>query len=229
MFVLIYVNDLPNGLKSECKLFADDASLFSVAHDLNISASDINNDLKLISEWAFKWKMSFNPDSTKQAQDIIFSRKKVKSSHPSVYFNNIPVNSTSEHKHLGMLLDDKLSYEHHLKFVLNKIKKTIGLLPEFQQILPRQSLITIYKSFIRPHLDYGDIVYDRAFNESFHKNLESIQYNSAIAITGAIRGASSEKLFQELGLESVKSRRWLRKLCLFYKIFHEKSPCIFFC
>ena len=122
----------------------------------------------------------------------------MKSSHPSV------------HKHLGMLLDDKLSYEHHLKFVLNKIKKTIGLLRKFQQILPRQSLIAIYKSFIRPHLDYGDIVYDRAFNESFHKSLESIQSNAAIAITGAIRGTSSEKLFQELGLESLKSRRWLR-------------------
>ena len=152
----------------------------------------------------------------------------MKSSHPSVYFNNIPVNSTSVHKHLGMLLYDKLSYEHHLKFVLNKIKKTIGLIRKFHQILPRQSLITIYKLFIRPHLDYGDIVYDRAFNESFHKNLESIQYNTAIVITGAIRGTSSEKLFQELGLESLKSRRWLRKLCLFYKIFHEKSPLYLF-
>ena len=119
-----------------------------------------------------------------------------------------------------MLLDEKLSYEHHLKFVFHQIKKAIGLLRKFQQILPRQSLITIYKSFIRPHLDYGDIVYDRAFNESFHKNLETIQYNAAIAI----RGTSSEKLFQELALESLKSRRWLRKLCLFYKIFHEKSP-----
>ena len=130
----------------------------------------------------------------------------MKSFHPSVYFNNIPVSSTSVHKRLGMLLDDKIGYEHHLKFVLNKVKKTIGLLHKFQQILPRQSLITIYKSFIRPHLDYGDIVYDRAFNESFHKYLESIQYNAAIAITGAIRGTSSEKLFQELGLESLKSR-----------------------
>ena len=73
-------------------------------------------------------------------------------------------------------------------------------------------MITIYKSFIRPHLDYGDIVYDRAFNESFHKNLVSIQYIAAIVITGAIRGTSSEKLFQGLGLESLKSRRWLSKL-----------------
>ena len=84
----------------------------------------------------------------------------MKSSHPSVYFNNITVSLTSVHKHLGIVLDDKLSYEHRLKSVLNNVKKTIGLLPKFQQILPIQSLITIYKSFIRSHLDYGDIVYD---------------------------------------------------------------------
>ena len=81
-----------------------------------------------------------------------------------------------------MLLDDNLSYGHHFKFVTNKVKKTIGLLRKFQQILPRESLITIYKSFIRPHLDYGDIVYDRAVIKPFHKNLEFIQYNAAIAI-----------------------------------------------
>ena len=127
-----------------------------------------------------------------------------------------------------MLLDDKLSYEDHLKFALNKVEKAIGLPCKFQQIFLRLSLITIYKSFIWPHLDYGDIVYDWAFNESFHKNLESVQYNTAIAITGAIRGTSSEKLFQELGLESLKSRRWLRKLCLFYKNFHKKSPLYLF-
>ena len=76
LLFFIYVNDLPNSLKSERKLFADDTSLFSVAHDLNTSASDISNDSKLISDWVFQWKMSFNPDPSKQAQEIIFSRKK---------------------------------------------------------------------------------------------------------------------------------------------------------
>ena len=66
------------------------------------------------------------------------------------------------------------------------------------------------------------------FIESFHKYLESIQYNAAIAIAGAIRGTSSEKLFQELGLECLKLKRWLRKLCLFSKISHKKSPTYLF-
>ena len=124
------------------------------------------------------------------------------------------------------MFDSNLSYEHHIKSILNKVNKTIGLLRKFQLILPRHSLITIYKAFTRPHLDYGDVIY--AFNESFHQHLESIQYNAAIAITGTIRGTSSGKLFQEIGLETLKWRRLFRKLYLFYKILHSKSPSYLF-
>ena len=59
---------------------------------------------------------------------------------------------------------------------------------------------------------------------SFHHKLESIQYNACLAITGAIRGTSKEKLYQELGLESLQLRRWYRKLEKFYKIYKNKSP-----
>ena len=93
-----------------------------------------------------------------------------------------------------------------------------------QNALPRQVLITIYKAFVRPHLDYGDIIYDQAYNASFHQKLEKIQYNACIAITGVIRGTSKEKIYQELGLESLASRRWFRKLCFFFKILKNKSP-----
>ena len=65
-------------------------------------------------------------------------------------------------------------------------------------------------------VDYGDLIYDYAFNESFRQRFESIQYNAAIAITGAIRGTSLEKLFQELGLETLQSRHWSRKFYILY-------------
>ena len=73
--------------------------------------------------------------------------------------------------------------------------------------LPRKSLITIYKTFLRPQIDYGDIIYDQPQNESFCEKIESIQYKAALAITGAIQGTSRERIYQELGLESLKSRR----------------------
>ena len=91
--------------------------------------------------------------------------------------------------------------------VLNKVSKTIGLLPKYQKILPRHPSITIYKSLIRPHLDYGDIVYDQAYNVSFHQKLESIQYSTALVITEGIKVTSREKLYHELGFESLESRR----------------------
>ena len=100
----------------------------------------------------------------------------------------------------------------------------IGLLRKLNNALPRLPLLTIYKSFIRSHLDYGDIIYGQAYAASFHRKIESVQYNSALAITGAIRGTSKEKLYHELGLESFEKRRWHRKLCCFYKIFRNQYP-----
>ena len=85
-----------------------------------------------------------------------------------------------------MVLDIKLDFNLPLKTVQNKANKIIGLLHKLQNTLPRTSLITIFKSFIGPRLDYGDIVYDRAYNTSFHQNIESIQYNAALAITSAV-------------------------------------------
>ena len=70
-------------------------------------------------------------------------------------------------------------------------------------------------------------IYGQTFNDTFYQRIESIQYIAAIAITGAIRGTSSEKLHQELGLESLKSRRWLRNFCLFYKMYKKKSPYLY--
>ena len=93
-----------------------------------------------------------------------------------------------------MFLDTKLDFQGHLKSIFNRVNKTIGLLPKLYNTLPRLPLLTIYKPFIRPHLDYGDIIYDQACNVSFPQKLEFIQYNSALAIMGAIRGTSRETL-----------------------------------
>ena len=91
-------------------------------------------------------------------------------------------------------------------------------------MLPRQALVTICQAFVRPHLDYGDVLCDQAFNNFFHAKIESIQYNACLAITGAIRGTSREKIYQKLGLESLQLRRSYRKLCLFYKVFKNEHP-----
>ena len=175
--------------------------------------------------WKNQWfKVTFNPDRSKQAQEILFSRKLKKATHPPLLFNTNYVSQVNSQTHLGIILDVKLTFEEHLKNVFNKTNKTIRLLQKLSNLLPRQALVTIYKAFIRPHLDYGDVLYDQAFNNSFHAKMESIQYNACLTITGAIRGTSREKIYQELGLESFQLRRWYRKLCLFYKGFKNEHP-----
>ena len=218
LFFLIYINDLSDDLVSTIKLFADDTSLFSVVHDSNISANELNNDLQKISEWAYKWKMSFNPDLNKQAQEVIFSRKLNKPSHPKIVFNSAPVVCTDWQKHLGMYLDKALNFNLHIKEKMSKAMKGIGVIQKLNKTLPCHSLITICKSFVRPHLDYGDIIYDQPNNESFTQKIERIQYKAAFAVTGAIKGTSQCKLYSELGFESLKFRRWFRKLCTFFKL-----------
>ena len=84
-------------------------------------------------------------------------------------------------------------------------------------VLPRHSLLTIYKSLIRPHLDYGDIIHDQTNNQAFSDRLEVVQYNVALAITGDIQGRSKAKVYQELGLKSLKSCRWFRHNFLYLK------------
>ena len=95
LLFLIYINDLLNKLVSNPTLFADDTSLFSIVTDPNVTANQINNDLHNISTWAYQWKMNFNSDTSKQAHEVLFSRKVKVTAHPQLVFNNNPVHETA--------------------------------------------------------------------------------------------------------------------------------------
>ena len=125
--------------------------------------------------------MSFNPDTSKQAQEIIFSRKTKKILHPLLRFNNSIVLQTPYQKHLGIFLNAWLIFEEHLKVITTKVNKTIALLQKLQKALPRSVLMTMNKAFVRLYLDYG-VIYEEAYNETFHQNLQSIQYNACVTL-----------------------------------------------
>ena len=170
----------------------------AVCDPINTSQKLIN-DLDKVSLWANKWKMSFNPDPSKQAQEVIFSRKINKVYHPPLLFNNSTIQQISQ-KHLGIHLDEELTFKHHINENINKASKGIGVIRKLNNILPCPALLTIYHSFIRPQLDYSDVIYDQPEIELFSRKIESVQCNASRAITGAIRGTSQEKLYYELGL-----------------------------
>ena len=236
LFFLVYINDLAADVKCNVKLFADDTSLFTVVEDSNSAASDMNHDLELISQWAYDWKMSFNPDPRKQAVELIFSTKRVEMNHPEICFNNIPVMKVDEHKHLGIILDSKLSFSAHIKAAISKTRKGVGLLKYLSKYLPRHTLNELFKLYVRPHLEYGDVIYHipakvcefsgNTILSNFMEKLESVQYSAALAVIGTWRGNSREKLYAELGWESLSSRRWSRCLTLFYKIINNLTQWI---
>ena len=199
LLFLIYINDLPNGLQSNPKLF-DNTSLFSTAQDTTTSTVSLNHDLTKISELAVQWKMNFDPDPSKQAQELLFNQKASSKPYPSLNFNENLVHQVQLQRHIGLFLDPKLSFDERIQCILIKTRKIIGLVRKLQPIIPRAALLTIYKSFLRPHLDCGDVIFDRAFNESFQNKLEFVQYNAALAITGAIEVPQERSFIKNLDL-----------------------------
>ena len=103
--------------------------------------------------------MSFNPDPTKQAFEVTFSKKRCPANHPPIFFNDVPVKKVQEQKHLGIILDSKLSFASHIKAVISKSRQGIGMLRFLSKYLPRHTLNEMYKLYVRPHLDYGDVIY----------------------------------------------------------------------
>ena len=143
--------------------------------------------------------------------------------HPPLFFNNSEIKLSSNQKHLELTLD-KTSFNEHINYKTHQANKGVGLLWKLQTIQPRSSLLTIYKLFIRRLLNYADMIYDQPSNASFSKKTKSIQYNAALAITGAIKGSSRENLYQALRLEYLYRRRWARRLCLLCNFFSTGQP-----
>ena len=127
-------------------------------------------------------------------------------------------------KDLGLLLDSKLNFFDHINQKIKKVTKRVKVKRKLNLLLACSSLLTISKSFARPHLDYGHIVYDQPKNSRLSDKIQTVQYNAALAITGAIRGTSKEKLYQQLVLKSLKDRRWLRRMSYLYKIISTELP-----
>ena len=183
--------------------------------------------------------MSFNPDPTKPAEEILFSQKSVEVSHPPLFFNGIEVKRVSEHKHLGLILDPKLNFAAHIKEKSSTAKKGIGLIKLLRFYLPTKALNLTYKTRVRSHLDYCDFIYhipELQPNENTENNrtdiklnyqmekLESLQAQAGLAITGAWKGTNRDKINEELGWEPLHLRRWFRRLTVFYKIKHSLTP-----
>ena len=116
--------------------------MFSVVRDPINTSPKLNNDLVKVSLWANNWKMPFNPDPSKQAQEVIFSRKINKVYHAPLLFDNSTVQQISSQKHLGIHLDEELTFKHHINEKINKANKGIGIIRKLNNILSRSASLT---------------------------------------------------------------------------------------
>ena len=196
---LIYINDLSGNLEANVKLFADDTSIFSGVSDPISTSKKLYKNLDKVGRWANKWKISCNRNPSKQAQDIMFFTE----DNQTISI----INSKAFEDHL----DEEFTFKHHNNEKINKVNKGIGIIRKLNNILPCHALLTIYRSSVRPDLDYGNVIYGQEDNESVISRIERVQYNASLAIARAIRKTSQENLYQELGLESLRTRKKIFK------------------
>ena len=144
------------------------------------------------------------------------------------------VSKEDVHKHLGPTLDSKLTFNNHINNKIKSTNKLIGILRYLSKYLPLKTLVGMYKAFVRPLLDYRDVIYHiphscNAFDSTISLHplmewIEKVQYHAALAITGCWRGSSRINLYDELGWESLSDRRWSRRLLQLYKIRNNLTP-----
>ena len=220
LLFLLYINDIVNDIGSNIRLFADDTSLYIVVDDPITAANCLNTDLEKISRWAATWLVSFNPAKT---ESLLISRKLNRPQHPALSMQNHQINEVDSHKHLGIYLSNDCTWHEHVNYIKEKAWFRINVMRKLKFKLDRKSLEIIYTAFIRPLLEYGDVIWDNC-TEYEKKDLDKIQSEAARIATGATKLVSLSTLSNEICWESLEQRRKNHRLTLFYKMMYNFTP-----
>ena len=222
LLFLVYINDISDVIQSDHFLFADDTSVFQRVHngDIRTSTRYINDDMYRIQLWTKRWLVTIN---SKKSEVMLFSKKR----SPSVLLpviidgNTLPV--VESHKHLGMTLSSRLSWSLHINYITLKCKRILGMLSRYKHLWSRSALEVCYISFIRPILEYGNILYD-CCSIADSTVLEGVQLDAIRLVTGAKRCTSHAAMYRELGWINLKTRRKIHRLIKFYCIVNNLTP-----
>lgn len=213
LLFLVFINDITRNIHSKIYLYADDTSLFreiTSQADLGI----LNSDLSKLWSWSKQWRVQFNANKTKY---LYFTLKRRASVLPNLYLGECVIDRAESHVHLGLALDSRLEWKDHVSRIQNRVSKTVISLKRIRWIVPRSTLEKLYKSLVRPVIDYGDVIYGN-LSEGLSKRLERVQREAGIVCTGAFRLTNHQKLLHELGWEPLSLRREQHQLTMFYKM-----------
>ena len=171
LLFLLFINDIVREINSNIRLFADDTTIYIIVDFQDSAAQILNVDLERIAHWAAMWLVNFNPNKN---EAMLISRKIHRINHPVLYFNHIPIEEVKTHKHLGEYFSDKCDWQAHLEYIQAKAWSRVHLLRSLKFALDRKSLQTMYFTFIRPILEYADVVWDNCTQQQMN-DLEKIQ------------------------------------------------------
>ena len=221
LLFLIFVNDIVDNVQSNIYLFADDTSLTQKIEKSNPTRAFtiLNEDLQTLEKWAKLWHVTFNAE---KSEYVIFSHHH-KPYYPQLYMNNEPLKKATSHKHLGLILDERLRWNDHINFIINTSNKLVGTIWKLGHQIPRYCLENYYKSFIRPRLEYASVCFDNITAQQAIL-LEKSQRKAAIACTRAYQRTPNRLLLHELGWPTLEQRRHYSKLALVYKIIKGNAP-----
>ena len=220
LLFLVYINDIVRDIGSNIRLFADDTSLFIIVDNPVTAADSLNTDLTKISQWAATWLVTFNPAKT---EALLFSRKLNRPQHPPLYMQNHLISEVDVHKHLGLYFTNVCTWHNHINYIKEKAWHRLNIMRKLKFKLDRKSLETIYLTFIRPLLEYGDVIFDNC-TQYEKQELDKIQNEAARIATGTTKLVSLATLYNEICWETLELRRYNHKLTLFYKMMHNITP-----
>ena len=156
LLFLIYVNDLPRVISSPSLLFADDTKLFRPITDYH-SSQQLQYDFLTLEQWSKLWQLNFN---TKKSFIMHLGKNNACYTY---YIGNDALQSVKEHKDLGVIMDCNLKFHTHTLAVASKANQVLGLIKKSFANLNRYTLPLLYKSLVRPHLEYANSVWGPTF------------------------------------------------------------------
>ena len=222
LLALLYLDGLSTRTKNDILFFADDTSLYA-SHgttDMLTTQQTLQEDLDAIYDYGREWAITFN--TTKTIQQT-FSHKQ---DHipPKLTFGGDPIPIHEKHTHLGLTLSKDLHFHQHINVICHKVNKTLGPLYIISKHIPRETLDQIYKTYIRPHFDYCDVIYDGHITIKDATRLETLQNRIARLVTGGRYRTPTSKLLSELGWDRL-TRRHYHRLILYHKLDDPRQHC----
>ena len=224
LLFLIYINDLNESiLNGILYLYADDSSIFYPVKPGQESelTNFIQDDLDRLAIWSDIWKLEFK--ACKSCEVVFCSPRKKIGNFSPVCMKGEVIPKSASHKHLGVILDEHLSFEAHIQAVVVKCNQMLNPLIALKASVRSKHLEQLYKCFILPHLEFGAIVFDSA-NLSFLAKLDQVHYRAALLVSGCMRGTSAIKVLKCVDWATLDQRRSEKKLVLMYDVTNFNAP-----